>query len=209
MSGADAGEAMNSGAGQMSQEVHTQVVAALGHTDTPVAVGLVTPGTDARRVPKRLRPKPRVAGKERKQRPPWWGWLVLVFIWLTDVPQTLYDLIADSITLRRKRRPLRGGWRSQAGGLLAACDAPARTYLVVGRSGLHLVYVGDLGSEAGWSLPLEHVRDAEPLKWADDSPYVANSRLHFTDGSWSSVRLKGGAQQQILGKLAPPPGFKG
>lgn len=189
----------------MSQEIHGQVPAALDHADIPVALGLVVPGTDARRVPKRMRPAPSVAGEERKQRPPWWGMLILVFIWLTDVPQTLYDLVADSITLRRKRRPLRGGWRSQAGGLLAACGAATGTYLVVGRSAVYLVYVGDLGSEVGWSLPRAQVRGAERLKWADNEPYIANFRLHFADGSWGSVRVRE-ALPQILGEFTAPPG---
>lgn len=189
----------------MSQDVRGQMAAALGHADTPVAVGPVASDMGARRVPKRLRPRPTVAGKERKQRPPWWGMPALVFIWLADVPQTLYDLVADSVTLRRKRRPLRGGWRSEAGGLLAACGTATGKYLVVGRSGVHLVHVGDLGSEVGWSLPRERVRGAERLKWADDSPYIANFRLHFSDGSWGSVRVRGAALQQMLGQFAPAP----
>lgn len=179
-----------------------QVAAALGHTDTPVIVAPVSPGFDARRVPKRLRPKPAVAGAKRKQQgAPWWAWLLMGFLWLTDVPGHLYDLIADSITLRRKRRPLRGGWRRQAGRLLAACEASVGKYLVVGRSGVYLVYVGELGSEVGWSLPRDQVRGAERLKWADDSPYVANFRLHFADGSWASTLVQVAARQQILGQF--------
>lgn len=187
---------------QKSQEVWAQVTSALGHTDTPVAVVALWPCVDARRVPKRLRPKPTVARKTRTQRPPWWGWLILVLLWLIELPQVLYDLVADSITLRRKRRPLRGGWRSQAGGLLAACDAVVRGYLVVGHSGVHVVYVGDLGSEVGWSLPRQHVRSAERLKWADESPHIANFRLHFADESWASVRVSKGEQRQVLEQFA-------
>ncbi len=193
---------MGSGTEKVSHEAQDPVAAALGDADTPVAVVLVTPGTDARRVPKRLRPKPPVTGEERKQRIPWWGRLALVVIWLTDVPQGLYDLLADSITFRRQRRPLRGGWRSQAGGLMAACGTATWKYLVAGRSGVHLVYVGDLGSAVGWSLPREQVRGAERLKWAADSPYIANFRLHFADGSWASVRVRGGVQEQMLGQFA-------
>lgn len=209
MSGTNAGGAMAPGTGGVSPEALGRVAAALEHADTPVAVGLVSSSTDARRVPKRMRPKPTVDGGARKQRAPWWGVLALVFVWLSDVPQTVYDRIADSITLRRKRRPLRGSWRSQAGGLSAACDAATRTYLVVGRSGVHLVYVGDLGSEIGWSLPREQVRGAERLKWADDSPYIANFRLHFADGSWGSIRVNGEAKQQLLSQLASTPGGSG
>jgi hypothetical protein len=204
MSGADAGRATGGDTGHVSQEVLGQVGAVLGgHADTPVAVLPVLPGTDARRVPKRMRPRPRVAGEKPRQRPSWWAWLPLVLIWLTDLPQVLYDALADSVTLRRRRRPLRGGWRSHAGGLLAACDAGIGKYLVVGVAGLPLIHVGDLGSEVAWSLPREQVRGAEPLKWADKSPYMANSRLHFADGSWASVRIPGGGRQQMLAAFPP------
>ncbi|MDT0380226.1 hypothetical protein RM572_15825 [Streptomyces sp. DSM 42041] len=178
-----------------------QVAAALCHVDAPAVVVQVSSGTDARRVPKRRRPEPTVAVKRRKQAPPWWGRLVLIIIWATDVPQVLYDAIADSLTLRRRRRPLRGGWRSHAGGLLAACDADVRKYLAVGRSEVHLVYVGDLGSEVGWSLPRKHVRSAESLKWAEKWPHMAHSRLHFVDGSWAGLLASGQDRAQLLSQV--------
>lgn len=189
---------MSSRTRQAPENAEEQVAAALSGVDTPVLTVPASSGSDARRVPRKLRPKPGVAGGKARQKPSFWGTLALVFIWLTDLPQELYDLIADSVTIRRKRRPLRGGWRSRAGGMLAAADAEVWTYLAVGASGVHIVYVGELGSEIGWSAPRAEVRGAESLAWAKNSPYVANVRFHFADGSWAGFRVSGAARGRLL-----------
>jgi hypothetical protein len=194
---------------QAPENAQEQVAAALRGVDTPVFTVPASSGMDGRRVPRKLRPKPRVAGEKAGQKPSFWGMLVLVLIWLTDLPQELYDWIADSITIRRKRRPLRGGWRSRAGGMLAAVDAEVWTYLAVGASGVHIVYVGELGSEIGWSSPRAEVRGAESLAWAKSSPYVANVRFHFTDGSWASFQVRGAARGQLLEHFPESAGKRG
>ena len=194
---------------QAPENAEEQVAAALSGVDTVLCTVPVSTGMDARRVPRRLRQKPRVAGGQARQKPSFWGMVAVVFIWLTDVPQELYDWITDKITLRRKRRPLRGGWRSRAGGMLAVADAPVWTYLAVGTSGVHIVYVGELGSETGWSAPRAEVRRVESLPWANKSPYVANVRFHFTDGSWASVQVRGTQRPRLLEQFPESAGARG
>lgn len=200
---------MSSRIRQAPEDAEEQVAAALNGVDTPVCTVRVSPGSDARRVPRKLRPKPGVAGGKDRQKPSYWGTAVVALLWLTDLPQELYDLIADSVTLRRRRRTLRGGWRSRAGGMLAANEAAVWTYLAVGTSGVHVVYVGELGSEIGWSAPKAEVRSAESLPWAASSPHVANVRLHFADGSWGSVLVRGADRPRLLEHLPQAAGKRG
>ncbi|GGO56479.1 hypothetical protein GCM10012287_50160 [Streptomyces daqingensis] len=189
---------MNDKAEQAAQEARGQVETALAGVDQPVVFG-PSQGTGRAKTPPRRRwPDPSVVRKPEK------GLLDRLFLFvvvpvhhLTDPIGNFFDWLLDTVTFRRKRRALHGGWGSTAGSLLAAHHTSARRFLVVGRTGLHLVYLGELGSETGWSLPREQVRGVEHLEWAGGMPRKATLRFHFTDGSWGDVAVVGQTWQQM------------
>lgn len=198
---------MSNKAEQVAQETHGQVEAALAGVDQPVVFGPSQSTGRTKTPPRRRWPKPAVVRKPKKGLLDWLFWLVVAPVYfVTDPIGNFFDWVLDKVSFRRKRRALRGGWGSVAGSLLAAHHTSARRFLVSGRNGLHLVYIGELGSETGWSLPREQVRGIEHLEWAGGMPHQATLRFHFTDGSSGDLVVIGQTWQQILSQFPPAPG---
>ncbi|OAH09584.1 hypothetical protein [Streptomyces jeddahensis] len=197
---------MSNKAEQVAQELRGQVEAALAGVDQPVVFG-PSQGTGRAKTPPRRRwPNPGVVQKPKKGLLDRLFWFVFAPVYyVTDPIGNFFDWLLDTISFRRKRRALHGGWGSIAGSLVAAHHTSARRFLVSGRTGLHLVYVGELGSETGWSLPKEQVRGIEHLEWAGGMPHKATLRFHFADGSWADLVLIGQTWQQVLSQFAPAP----
>lgn len=193
---------MSNKAEQVAQEVTGQVKAALAGVDEPVVFGPSQGTGRAKTPPRRKWPNPGVVQKPKKGLMDRLFWFVLApLYYVTDPIGNFFDWLLDKISFRRKRRALHGGWGSTAGSLLAAHHTSARRFLVSGRTGLHLVYIGGPGAEAGWSLPGEQVRGIEHLEWAGGMPHKATLRFHFTDGSWGDLVLTGPAWQQMLSRF--------
>lgn len=193
---------MSDMAEQAAQEARGQVEAALAGVDQPVVFGQSSTSQRSKTPPRRRRPDPSVVRKPRKGLLD--GVLNFVFlpiVYVTDPIGNFFDWVLDSVSFRRKRRALHGGWRSTAGALLAAHHTSARRFLVAGRTGLHLVYVGELGSETGWSLPREQVRGVQHLEWDGGMPHKATLRFHFADGSWGDVTVLGQSWQNLQGQF--------
>jgi hypothetical protein len=197
---------MSNKAEQVAQEVRGQVEAALSGMDQPVVFG-PSQGTGRAKTPPRRRwPDPVVVRKPKKGFLHWFFWLVLAPVYyVTDPIGNFFDWLLDKISFRRKKRALHGGWGSIAGSLLAAHHTSAQRFLVSGRTGLHLVYVGELGSETGWSLPREQVHGIEHLEWAGGMPHKATLRFHVADGSWGDLVVIGQTWQQMLSEFPRAP----
>lgn len=194
---------MSEAAEQVAQEVRRQVEAALAGADRPEVWGPSKSPDRAKAVPRRMWPSPGVVRKRQK------SFLDRCFLLVdnvTDPIGNLADWFIEKISFRRRKRALRGGWRSLAGSLLAAHHTAVRRFLVVGGTGLHLVYIGELGSETGWSVPREKVRGVEHLEWDGGMPHKATLRFHFTDGSWGDVVVVGQTWRQMLSQFPPVPG---
>ncbi|MDT0380225.1 hypothetical protein RM572_15820 [Streptomyces sp. DSM 42041] len=186
---------------QSAQEFGHQIEKALAGVDRPVVFGLSSGSQRARTPPRRRWPNPSVIRKRKKT----FGDRVFSFVvtpvyYLSDPIGTLYDWLVSKLFFWRKRA-LRGGWGSTAGSLHAAHHTSARRFLVVGRTGLHLVYVGELGSETGWSVTREKVRGIEHLEGEGGTPHKATLRFHFTDRSWGDLVVIGPAWQQMLSQF--------
>lgn len=192
---------MRSNAELVTPEVPHQIEVALTGVDRSEVFG-PSFGTGRAKTPRRRWPKPTVVRKRKKGLEEWLFLLLFVPIYhVTDPIGNFADWLLDKISFRRKKRALHGGWRSTAGSLLAAHKTAVRRFLVSGHTGLHLVYIGELGSEVGWSLPREQVRGIEHLEWAGGMPQEATLRFHFADGSWGDLVIVGEAWQQMLSQF--------
>lgn len=67
------------------------------------------------------------------------------------------------------------------------------------------MYIGELGSEVGWSLPREQVRSIKHLEWAGGMPHRATLRFHFSDGSWGDLVIIGQTWRQLLSQFPTAP----
>ncbi|THA25282.1 hypothetical protein E4198_11580 [Streptomyces sp. RKND-216] len=186
---------------QSAQDFGHQIEKALAGVDRPVVFGLSSVSQRVRTPPRRRWPNPSVIRKRKKT----FGDRVFSFVvtpvyYLSDPIGTIYDWLVSRLSFWRKRA-LRGGWGSIAGSLLAAHKAATRRLLVSGQVGLHLVYVGELGSETGWSVTREKVRGVEHLEGEGGMPHKATLRFHFTDGSWGDLVVIGPAWQQLLSQF--------
>lgn len=145
-----------------------------------------------------------VVQRPKRGSPHWLFWLFLApLYYVTDPIGNFFDWLLDKVSFRRAKRALHGGWGSTAGSLLAAHHTSARRFLVSGRTGLHLVYVGESGAETGWTLPKSQVHGVEHLEWAGGLPHKATLRFHFADGSWGDVVVVGEAWRQMLSQFPP------
>lgn len=202
----EAQSVMSDKAEQVAQEVAGQVEAALAGVDVPVVFGPSQGTGRAKTPPRRKWPNPGVVQKSKR------GLLDRLFrfviapvYYVTDPIGNFFDWLLDKISFRRKKRALHGGWGSVAGSLLAAHHTSARRFLVSGRTGLHVVYIGEPGAEAGWSLPREQVRGVRHVEWAGGTPHKATLRFHFTDGSWADLVVIGQSWQQLLSQFPSAP----
>ncbi|GAA2244412.1 hypothetical protein GCM10010145_09060 [Streptomyces ruber] len=199
---------MDGSAEQAAREVRGHIEAALAGVDVPVVFG-ISWGTEGAKTPPRRRwPHPAVLVHVKRKKPLWarlFDLIVIPAVWVTDPIGEVYEWLADHSPFRRRKRALHGGWKSIAGSMLAAHHTPVKCYLVSGRTGLHLVWIGELGSETGWSLPTEQVTGVEHLEWAGGMPHKARLRFHFADGSWGDRVIVGEAWQQMLSQFPPPP----
>lgn len=197
---------MSDKAEQVAQEVRGQIEAALADMDRPVVFGPIQGTGRAKAPPRRRWPKPGVVRTRKKGFLDWLFWLVFIPVYhVTDPIGNLADWLLDKISFRPKKRALHGGWRSTAGSLLAAHHTAVRRFLVAGGSGLHLVYIGELGSEVGWSLPREQIRGIEHLEWDGGMPHKATLRFHFADGSWGDLVIVGQVWQQMVSQFPSAP----
>lgn len=184
-----------SGAEAAEHERRDQVESALGGADTPAAIAQVSACEGSKSPPRRMRPKPTVV---RTYKLRWWQLLLWAVFVLSDLVGSFFDWLVEKVTFNfRRRRTLRGGWRSDAGSLLAAVDAPVRTLLVVGREGLHVVYVGELGTEVGRTLPRAKVTGVEQPSPEKGRQMRAKLGFHFADGSWCRLFFPDASWQRI------------
>lgn len=125
------------------------------------------------------------------------------YFWVSDPIGEFIFWLETTVTLRRRKRAMRGRWRSVAGSLALAYHVPAsvRSFLVAGRSGLHVVYLGELGAEVGWSVPREKIRGVDKVKRKGDTAERAVLRFRFVDRSWVDRAFRDASWKELLAEL--------